>query len=288
MIPKVENIQKSENESFYVGTYKAKWFDRSWHYHSEYELLLITKGHGVRVIGNDNSPFEEGDLVLVGGNVPHAWFSDPSYFEEDSTLESESIYVQFNRLMFGNRFINSPEMLPIQHLLDEAKLGLKYDGHDKTVITTHIKELMNTHGLDRLLKFIKVLWMFRMGGYKKILNDAYFTNSFISKSERISKVHEYVLNNYMSDIKIDDIAALVEMNVSSFCRFFKKMTNRTFSQYVKEIRIDFAQQLLMSTNLPSNIVGFECGFSSVAYFNQCFKAISKMSPLEYRSAFRKV
>lgn len=288
MIPKVENIKKSEGESFYVGQYTAKWFERAMHYHAEYELLLITKGHGVRVIGNDNSPFEEGDLVLVGGNVPHAWFSDPVYFEEGSELECESVYVQFNRLMFGNRFINSPEMLPVQHLLDEARLGLKYASQDKTLITKLIKELLGTSGLDRLLKFIRILWLFRMGGYEKILTDSYFTNSFISKSERISKVHEYVLNNYTADIKIDDVAALVEMNISSFCRFFKKMTSRTFSQYVKEIRIDFAQQLLMSTNLPSNIVGFECGFSSVAYFNQCFKSISNMSPLEYRSAFRKV
>ena len=87
-----------------------------------------------------------------------------------------------------------------------------------------------------------------MHEYKSILTDAYFQDSFIAKSGRVRKVHEFVMNNYMNDISVQEVAELVGMNVSSFCRFFKKMTQRTFSQYVKEIRIDYAQQLLLLTS----------------------------------------
>ncbi len=281
MLPQVENIQKPENESFYVGKFHANWFQRAWHYHPEFELLLITKGHGVRVVGNNRSAFEEDDLVLVGANIPHAWFSAPEFYKEESTLYCESIYVQFNRAMFGTRFANVPEMQSIQRLLNEAKYGLKFEGNKSRIIKL-LKNIMDSRGLDRMLKFIRLLWLFEKGDYSAILDENYFAKSVIYKSVRIRKVNQYVLNNYMNDVKLQEVAKLAEMNVSAFCRFFKKMTGKTFSQYVKEVRIDFAQQLLMNTNLPSNIIGFECGFSSVSYFNQCFKSISDMSPLKYR------
>lgn len=284
MIPQVENIQKSENESFSVSKYKGKWFQRSWHYHAEFELLMITKGHGVRVVGTDRTAFEAGDLVLIGGNVPHAWFSDPIYYDETNDLSCESIYVQFNRDMFGTRFASSPEMQAILRLLEAAKYGLRFTASVEE-IQTELSELFESNGLDRMLRLIRLLDHFQQGTYEKILDDDYFANSIIPKSVRIRLVNQYVINNYMDEIKLEEAAKLAEMNVSAFCRFFKKMTKRTFSQYVKEVRIDFAQQLLMNTELPSNIIGFECGFSSVAYFNQCFKSISGVSPLQYRKAY---
>lgn len=284
MIPQVENIQKSENESFSVSKYSGKWFQRSWHYHAEFELLMITKGHGMRVVGTDRSAFEAGDLVLIGGNVPHAWFSDPIYYDETNDLSCESIYVQFNRDMFGTRFASSPEMQAILRLLEAAKYGLRFTASVEE-IQTELFELFESNGLDRMLRLIRLLDHFQQGTYEKILDDDYFANSIIPKSVRIRLVNQYVINNYMDEIKLDEAAKLAEMNVSAFCRFFKKMTKRTFSQYVKEVRIDFAQQLLMNTELPSNIIGFECGFSSVAYFNQCFKSISGVSPLQYRKAY---
>ncbi len=286
MIPKVEQIEKRTNESFVVGQYSSKWFERTWHYHSEYELLLITKGFGTRVVGDNTSFFKEGDLVLVGGDIPHAWFSDPSFFKEDNEQHCESIYIQFNRSIFGTQFANSPEMQPINLLLDDAKYGLKYLGGDFQNLVKQISQLPNSNGLDRLLKLIKILDVFKQGNYEPIVSQNYFNNSFITKSVRIGKVHEYVINNYMGDISVQEVAKIVGMNVSSFCRFFKSRTKRTFSQYVKELRIDFAQQLLINTDLASNQVGFECGFSSIAYFNQCFKSVTGMSPLEYRSSFK--
>ncbi|BAX78700.1 AraC family transcriptional regulator [Labilibaculum antarcticum] len=288
MIPKVERVEKRNGESFVVGKYSNKWFERTWHYHPEYELLLITKGSGIRVIGNNRSTFKEGDLVLVGGDIPHAWFSDASFFEADNHELCESTYVQFNRSIFGNHFANLPEMKNIQRMLDEAKFGLNFWDVNKSEIFNQIKDLPNSSGLTRLLSLIKILELFMQGKPQLIISKDYFTDSFISKSVRIRKVHEYVMNYYMDDISLQNAAKLVEMNVSSFCRFFKKMTKRTFSQYVKETRIDFAQQLLINTELASNQIGFECGFSSVAYFNQCFKSISDMSPLEYRSRYKKI
>ena len=286
MIPEVEYIHKKSTESFFVGQYRHKWFERTWHYHPEYELILIKQGYGTRVIGNNQSPFESGDLVLIGGNIPHAWFSHPSFFEEKNPEVCESIYIQFNRSIFGNHFSNLPEMKPISVLLNRATLGLQLMiGMDDPIIQ-EILHLPQKIGLDRLLKLIAILDQFRKGSYKTILSGEGYSSHFIAQSNRLKQVHEFTMKNYGNDIKVNDVAKLVKMNVSSFCRYFKKMTGRTFSQYVKEIRIDFAQQLLINTNLTSSQIGFECGFNSIAYFNQCFKELSQQSPLEYRASFK--
>ena len=286
MIPEVERIEKKSSESFYVGHYRNRWFERTWHYHPEYELILITEGYGTRVIGNQQRPFKAGDLVLIGGNIPHAWFSDPSFFDEQNKAWCESIYVQFDRAIFGNYFSNLPEMKPIQVLLNKARLGLQLQVNQKSEIALEIKSLEHKTGLPRLLSLIEILDLYRSQNYSIILKEDNPSNRFITQSNRLKKVHEYVMKNYGQDIKVSDIAELVGMNVSSFCRYFKRMTQQTFSRYLKDVRIDFAQQLLINTSLSSSQIGFECGFNSVAYFNQCFREISEMSPLEYRSRFK--
>ncbi|MBA7526975.1 HTH-type transcriptional activator RhaR [subsurface metagenome] len=288
MIPKIERITKKPTESFYVGQYSNKWFERTWHYHPEYELLLITKGYGTRVIGDNQSAFKEGDLVLIGGNIHHAWFSDPSFFNEENPGICESVFVQFNRSIFGNTFVNLPEMKNIDTVLHKAEHGLQLLTEGNSDIVQCMLELPKLKGLSKLLQLIAILDLFQRDNYRTILSRDNTSNAFITKSDRIKKAHEFVMNNYMHNIKVNDVASLVEMNVSSFCRFFKKITQRTFSQYLKEIRIDFAQQLLINTNLPSNKIGYECGFSSIVYFNQCFKGISNMPPLEYRAIFKAV
>ncbi|GAF02697.1 AraC family transcriptional regulator [Saccharicrinis fermentans] len=289
MIPYIEKIELDKGKSFFVGTYSSKYFERSWHYHHEFELLLITKGYGTRVIGDNTSKFAVGDLVLIGGNIPHAWFSDPVFFEKDNNETCESVYLQFDRSIFGTRFAGLPEMKSIQTLLNAAKFGLRYAPKNESVeIMNLICDFPSYSGVDRLLNLIKILDLFEKGHWDPIVSKAYFDSIFVTKSVRIKKVHEYVMNNYMEDVSVQKAAELSEMNVSSFCRFFKKVTHKTFSQFVKETRIDFAQQLLINTSLTSNQVGFECGFSSVAYFNQCFKAISGVSPLEYRANYKKV
>lgn len=287
MIPSVEQIELSKGRSFYVGNYSGKFFERSWHYHQEFELLLITKGYGTRVVGDNTSNFAVGDLVLIDGNIPHAWFSHPDFFKEDNQELCESVYIQFDRSIFGTRFANLPEMAPIQNLLDSARYGLSFNDSKHNVdIFNMICDFPNYSNLDRLLKLIKMLDMFRNGNYETIVSKNYFNSMFVTQSARIKRVHEFVMNNYMHDLNVKQAAKLAEMNVSSFCRFFKRMTKKTFSQYVKETRIDYAQQLLINTSLSSNQVGFECGFSSVAYFNQCFKSISNKTPLEYRAKYK--
>ena len=176
MIPEIEKIEKSSSESFSVKQYSNKWFERTWHFHSEYELLLITSGHGNRVIGDNSKNFKEGDLVLVGGNIPHAWFSAPDYFKPDNEKLCESTYVQFDRSIFGTRFINSPELHPIQLLLDEAKYGLNLL-RDNEEIAKRILKLPQLSKLDRMLEFIKILDLFKHSQYEKIISDDYLSNS---------------------------------------------------------------------------------------------------------------
>lgn len=286
MIPEVENVNKLEGQSFIVSTYSDAYFRRSWHYHPELELLLVTKGRGRRVVGDTTEEFNEGDFVLIGGNIPHAWFSDQSYFEESTLAKCESVFAQFVPEIFGTRFIQLPEMQRIGKLMIKAERGLKLSGDKHASLKKRFAGLPKMSSLEQLLALIQILNDFAEAGPEPIVSNQFQENRFISKSRRINRVHKYLMNNYMNDIVLSEVAKMVNMNTSSFCRFFKAQQGKTFTQYVKDVRIDFAQQLLVNTNLTSNQVGYECGYSSVSYFNQCFKSITGMSPLQYRENYK--
>jgi len=286
ILPHPEKVEPGINESFVVSRYDHQWFERSLHYHSEYEILLITRGFGTRIIGDHTSAFREGDLVLLGGNIPHAWFSDPVFFEPGSALRSQSIYIHFDRAIFGNRFISLPEMQHIHQLLDRARYGLKFSEEGSALLISAMEKITHCSGVDRLLVLIEILDLFYKGAYSALISESFYNSALMTKTVRLKKVHEYVMNNYANEISVRAAADTAGMNVSAFCRYFKQMTGRTFSRYVREIRVDYAQQLLINTNLASGEICFECGFGSVAYFNKCFKSICRKSPLEYRSAYK--
>ncbi|WP_066631447.1 AraC family transcriptional regulator [Labilibacter marinus] len=276
-----EKIEVSQNTSIKIGKYQSHYFTRPWHYHPEFELLLITKGYGTRMVGDHFEPFEEGDIVLLGGNLPHAWISAPHFFEDNEDT-CESIYIQFKKTIFGSQFIDIPELASVRNILAKAQRGLKINGHLKAEISALVHYTILQSPIDQLITLIKVLDMIQYSDYQLLASDNYLSSKVSFKSKKMSKVHNYIMQHFKEEIDINSCASLVKMTPSSFCRFFKKQTNVTFSVYLHYIRINFAQKLLINTELPIKEIGFECGYVSIIYFNQKFKTTTGLSPNEFR------
>jgi len=150
----LEKVEKPLHASFHTGVYDQPYFSGAWHYHPEFELLLITEGNGQRLVGDHGEGFEVHDLVLLGGYLPHAWISAPKYLQKGSTAHCQSIYVQFKKDIFGSHFVDIPELKGVRKVLQASERGLKITGKHKETIIKLLQEIPKYTPLDQLLKLI--------------------------------------------------------------------------------------------------------------------------------------
>lgn len=282
----LEKIEKPSSSSFFTGVYKQHYFSRSWHYHPEFELLLITNGNGKRLVGDHAEDFAVDDLILLGGLLPHAWISDPKYLQADTLEFCESIYIQFRKDIFGAYFIDIPELKGVRRILRLSARGIKITGVNKQEIITIMKEQPGLSPTDQLLSLIRILNLISLTDYELLVSEEYLENSTNFRSNRMLKIQEYIMENYKKEITLKTCAQMSNMTVSSFCRLFRSETNDTFTFYLNKLRIDFSKKLLVSTELAIKEIAYECGYNSVTYFNQQFKKIVGEAPFKFRNLQR--
>ncbi len=261
--------------SFYSAYLKVPFFEFKWHYHPEYELTFIIKGNGFRIVGNSQEPFTAGDLVLLGSNLPHTWWGKP-----EELLNSEAIVIQFSH-EFISPFLTLNEGHLIHELISQASRGLKFTVDES--ISKAIFDIIETEGLERVLKLISILNLLSIQESKQLATRS-FQNVISKKFEtRINKVCTFIQNHYAEPISLRDVADIVYMSESNFCKFFKKATNSTFSEYLNEQRINEACRLLISTDELISKISQDCGFESLSYFNRVFLRKKQMTPTVFRN-----
>lgn len=281
--PELEKIEYGLFSSLSVHRYRQPYFTRSWHHHPELELLLITKGFGQRFVGDSVENFVPGDLILLGEHLPHAWISDEQFMQADSKEYCESLYIQFNSRIFNTRFFEYPELKNVRALLNKSNRGIKINGEAKEKVVRLIKKLPRLNQLEKLLQLIRILDIISIGEYEFLASKKFLEKQPYFKSKRMNDINKYVMENFREDLTVELCAQRINMTVTSFCRFFKSHTNQTFTQHLNIVRIDFAQKLLLNTEMPIKEICYECGFNSVAYFNQRFKTATCKSPGDYRN-----
>ncbi|NJB83436.1 AraC family transcriptional regulator [Wenyingzhuangia aestuarii] len=286
IVVSLEKIEKKEHASFHTGVYKQQYFNGDWHYHPEFELLLIKEGEGTRLVGDHGEKFEVNDLVLLGSFLPHAWITDADYLKEQPDKFCESIYVQFKKNIFGSSFVNIPELKGVRKILRLSERGLKINGKHKDKIISLLEEMPKENAFNQLIKLLKILNLVSISDYTILASENYLKENFQFKSHRMLKIHEYLMENYKQNIDIKTCADMANMTLPSFCRYFKNETNMIFSDYLNHIRIDFSKRLLTNTDMAIKEIGYECGYNSVPYFNKQFKKIAGESPFKFRKISR--
>lgn len=281
-IPELELINKADNKTFNYKTYHKPYFERSWHYHPEYELLLITNGYGKRFVGDHSEDFKVGDLVFIAPFLPHAWISDSKFLDPDCTDMCSSAYIQFNGQVFNSMFFDLPEFKGVKKIAEKAQRGLKLIGHTREKVKEILLSFNNLSDFERAIQLLNALNLIYEGKYEVLSSQKFLSDQIVYKSQRIRTVVQYVMRNLNKDITVEQCAQLTKMTKSSFCRYFKTQTHMTFTHYLKTVRIDFAKRLLLNTSMPIKEVGYNCGFESISYFNQVFKDITGKSPGKVR------
>jgi AraC-like DNA-binding protein len=288
MKPLLEKSIESLNQSFLVKKLQEPFFDPNWHFHPHYQLFTVIKGTGTRFIGDDIRHFEEGDTVFLGPNMPHLWRSDRNYFEKESKLQTEGIVVYFKEDFLGNDFFEKPEMFDIKSFLKNSERGLDLTGTLGAEMVSDLNELLGLTGFEGISKLLNILHKLSVTNDYQYISSTNYTNTHkISETERMRIVHEYVLKHFKENINLSTVASLSNMTEAAFCRYFKSRTNKTFSDFVKEIRIGNACKMLQDENKSISQTCYESGYNTVSNFNNQFKSLKGISPKQYQKLYRR-
>ncbi|MFY7829432.1 MAG: AraC family transcriptional regulator [Flectobacillus sp.] len=288
MKPLFQKVPVKLESSFSVRHDVRPNFGGIWHYHPELELHYIIRGEGVRFIGDNISNFSHGEIVLVGENLPHTWRCKEEYFYPDNDLDVEAVVIQFLPDCLGKYLLGLPEAYLLPKLYEKAKSGMVIIGETREKLTELMLKIAQAKNLERISLLISILHLLaESDDFETIAGGQAFYQSNESDTLRLNKVCNYTLMNYKKDITLEEIAAISNLSVTSFCRYFKLMTKKTYYDFLIEIRISHACRALVEDKLPTEVICFDCGFNNVSNFYRHFKKVMGITPLEYKRKYHK-
>lgn len=272
-----EKISPDTGSSFRLIHWKSENDRYFWHYHPEYEIVFVRKGSGKLHIGEHLKNYEEGELVFIGPDLPHTGFG------YGVIGEHEEIVVQLRKDFLGEEFMQKPELQDIRELFERAKQGLSFQGKARKIVSAKLQKMLTLSHFERLVELLNIFHTLATTTEFSVLNAADKRFDFNHKDEdRINRVYEYVEQNYQKSIDIQAVADLANLTVPSFCRYFKKISHITYTDFVNEYRINQACRLLFE-NKPIADICFEVGFNNISHFNKTFKYLKGVSPREYKA-----
>ncbi len=278
--------RKPEN-SFSARQDTIPCIEQDWHFHPELELIYFLKSSGTRYVGNSIGNFEAGELYLIGSNVPHLFRNHREYYDDIEDSEpADLIVVKFERDFLGSTFKDLPETKRLQSLFDNANRGLKFSKAATYLVHTHMMGLVCATGLSRIVSLLKILDVLSVSENYGFLCSNGFDNSYKkSEKERMGRIISYLNENFENKIELETVASIAHMAPNAFCRYFKKRTQKSFVQFLNEIRIGHACKLLIEGKHQITTICYRSGFNTVTNFNRQFKALMHMTPTEYMEPY---
>lgn len=281
----LEHLPLEAASSFVVKYFDYAYYPTPWHYHPEYEIVLVTESRGKRFIGDKISDFDKGDLALIGPNLPHLYRNDPNYYLPDSSLRAQSIVIHFLESALGEGFLELPETLKIRKLLERALYGLDIKGETNRQVSERLYEMLDLNGFERLLKLLEILHIFSESDECLPISGAGMAGHNEQDNERINRVFEFVMQHFAEDIRVSEAARLVNMSDNAFSRYFRHRTRKTFSSFLSEIRLGHAGKLLVEEEKSVAEICFESGFNNLSNFNRQFREFYRFTPLQFRKQY---
>jgi len=284
MKPLFEAVSPTSSQSFLVRQFTETRFSAPFHYHPEIELTFIVQGEGKRYIGSNVQQYAAGDFVLVGKNLPHCWKSN-----EDSAVDSKSIVIHFLQDFLGPEFLARPELSIIKALFESAANGIFFPGNMNEYRSLVLQIAEEQVPFRRLMLLLDLLYRLAITENQVRLDQkSAFPMLRDYDKQRINTVMHYVVENYHGQIKLKHAADSINMTPNAFCKYFKKVTRKTFVEAVNDYRIDHAVHALVHSNKSVTAIGFESGFNDLSNFYKVFRQKLRVSPLVYRKTFKQV
>lgn len=252
-----------------------------WHFHQEYELIYIEGLTGIRHVGQHIDSFMESDLVLIGPNIPHL------NFDYGLKTDYQQIVVQLKESFLTDTLANTPEFTMISQLFKRSVYGISFQGESKNLAIKLLKDVQVLNGFQRLIKMFEIFNLLANSRDYLILNQTDTSVSlFLNDKLRMASIYEYIHQKYHEHTDVNELADKLGLSTAAFCRYFKRQTNMTFTEFVNQYRINQAKTLLLQDNTISEVC-CSVGFQSLSYFNKLFKTLTGQGPLAFKKQFVK-
>jgi AraC-like DNA-binding protein len=277
MKAKLESITKDTDSSFRILLTPNLNELFYWHFHPEYEIVYVEATSGFRHIGDHISKYEGSDIALIGPNIPHLNFD----YGVKTTVNT--VVVQMKENFLGQDFFSLPEITAIKNLFEKAKSGLAFYGTTKKIAGEKLKQLATLPHFEQLISLLQVFNLLANSNEVEILKARPIAStSVLKEQQRLQKVYHFIEANYQNNINVNVVAKLCNLTTAAFCRYFKKSTHYTFTDFLNQFRINQSKKLLLQGRNVTEAC-YESGFANISYFNKMFKKIAGENP----SAFKK-
>lgn len=276
-----EQLPIKESQSYIYGIHRLPYHDEiPYHEHPEFELTLVACGNGQRITDQHIEPFVQGEIVLVPPNLPHAWVFNPSLCNENGIVETDTW--QFSMDFLTKLASGFPEFHPMVAFFQDLRQAIQVNGTAGKKALKMLQRFGDNSEADRLINLWKILNLIYQSGEYRFIGTRLFSGHLVHKDKRrINSVYRYIVENYHRKISLDEIANVALMSKSTFCAFFKKATQKTFTEFLASFRIQMACTLMRRTDMTISEISYSVGFYDVPFFNRTFKRLMGMSPTAY-------
>ena len=271
-----------QNDCFTIASRHKSNFDFPLHTHEEFELnLILNASNAKRVIGDHVELITDAELVFVGGDLPHAWFT-----EKCTSSDIHEVTIQFHRDLLDDKLLQRKQLSFMKNMFNNASNGILFARETIDRLSPRIIGLVNKTGFDSVLELLSILHDLSISRNMMMLSGNSFNNNHLSyNSRRIEKVIEHLRNNFSKEISLSEAAEIINMTEVSFSRFFKSKTGQTFINTLNEIRLGNATRMLIETSHGITEIAYACGFNNISNFNRIFKKRKGQTPKEFRDRF---
>jgi len=251
-----------------------------WHFHPEFELVYIEGSGNTRYIGSHSGKWQQHDMVLIGSNIPHLNFD---YGIKD---EYQKYVLQIRADFMDQSLAISPEMTAVVHLFEEAACGISFSEPVKYLVAKRITRLHNLPAFQQFIEVLEIFHILAQDERRILLHDRPYQNQYSSKEqEKLKAIYKFIDENYHRKIAIAEVALICGLSREAFCRYFKKMTKLTFTQFLNHYRVNISKRLFAQGKNVTETC-FACGFESLSYFNRVFKKVTGENPMTFIKSLR--
>ncbi|MCR9064047.1 MAG: AraC family transcriptional regulator [Cytophagales bacterium] len=286
LVYKNSNIQPER--CFSVRQDNLPCIEQDWHFHPEIELIYFLKSTGTRYVGNSIGNFEPGELYMIGSNVPHLFRNHREYYGQESHLSAvDLVVVKFQADFLGKSFTDLVEAKGMKRLFHLANRGIKFSKTSTYLSHKHILGLLRNEGLSGIVELLNVLDILSATeDYEILCEEEIIHNLSNDEKERMGKIISFLNQNFDKRIELEEVSEIACMTPTAFCRYFKKKTKKSFTQFLNEIRLGHACKLLIEGDEQIATIAYQSGFNTMTNFNRQFKSFLHMTPTDYMEKYK--
>lgn len=283
MKPKLIEVSSLPKKGIHIKEVDQEYLSFPLHFHGFCELVLVTESYGKRIVGDHVGSFNEGDLVLMGPQLPHIWNNDPVFHQQETTLRAKAIVIYFPPEFLLGLTDDDLTIFMLQQFIRKAERGLRFYGNSRDSIASKVKAIVHKKGIAKMIDFLSIIDLLaNSADVEYLASETYQPSVNEQNLKRINDVYLYVMNHFQREISLAEVAAIANITPNAFCRFFKKHTQKSFSRFANELRIGHACKLLLDKELSISQVCYQSGYQNLTNFNKFFRLIMNKSAGQYR------